>query len=666
MFLKEIGVNVSEINDSGVTLSLIAAGMTAHDRRRKAQRQPRDTSGRWVGAGANVRWRSNGQDWAGTVEKMLDGKAIVKVRHSDGSESMTTLLPNTLKVMASKARLPSVNKKYFDESGQTADYIKKHQDEIAKDAEKGGARIDRPDGYSIDVVPDWKKKKKDKEKDDDGNPLLYQLYAPGGRSGGIYSTPSGVDSAINAGSGHTAPSAPVVSSGIDVVEEAPRAYNLPKAMLTNIAEGIEGMAPLMSQEDLVFFTQLASGEPISYEDVEVLAAFAKIAQNVTKLFGGEEGLEWLTKITAKEKPEISHNFNSGEYEYFVTFNNDNVDLIAVDRVKDTVLSWTGLDFKMDHGSIENFDAERIEPLDNESARKVAEQLTFNMSTGNHTTFSVADLFPEERNLFEMAMTEMDTNYLDTISTLSYNNAERSVDAQRQARGEGGKFGKTSASQKDSKGKYFAIVDTVDPTAVLDVIVVSATSEGPSVYRRAYGSWHQDPDMYTQITGPTPPNVVYLDSEEQIKDVLSQVDNYDLGKEETTEVSEDTEFGLKVLARQFNTTGHHSIEDVHNLITKAKKFNRMDLVPEELRAYRASLDSEGLYGEYGEVLTASAVSLGNSPLQRLENYWLRGEGSKKIDWNSSDSVEYAAKVFTKYLGEDRAYAFATILNSKVSR
>lgn len=655
---------MSENNDNGVTLSLLAAGgMSTYDRKRKADRQPRDASGRWVGAGANVRWRSNGQDWAGTVEKMIDGKAIVKVRHSDGSESTTTLLPSTLKVMASKARLSSVNRKYFDENALTSDYIKQHQRNIEKAAEKGGARIERPDGYSVDIVK--KKKKKDDEED---NPLLYQLYAPNGSSRGIYSTPGAIDNAIGADTPAPAPApAPISASGsIDIEEDSPKAYNLPKEMIENISFGVQALSHIMSDEDIAFFSRLANGEPMSIDEVEALNSFATIVRYLPSLYGGDEGLVWLNKITSKPVVNKTHDFDSGQYEYFVSINDDNVDLLAVDYDEDKVLSWTGRDFGMDHGSIEKFDAESIQPLDNYSAKVVADQLTDCFTNGTPTVFNVSDLFPYERNMFDLAMSELSTNYLDSITELTYNHAERSVDAQYQTRGEGGKFagnGQVAVSKK-SNGKYFAIVDSVDPTAVLDIVVVASGATGPEVFRRSHGSWHSDPQMHEQLTGPTPPNVVFLDSEEQIKDVLSQVDAYDFGEETTSEVSSDTEFALKVMIQNFDPLTASS-EDLYNLIVKAKKFNRMDLIPEDLRAYKSTIASDGLYGEYGEVITASASTLGNTPLERLENYWISGEGSDKIDWKSSDSIEYATKVFTKYLGEKRAFAFATLLNSKAN-
>ena len=653
---------MSEMNDNGVTLSLIAAGMSTYDRKRKADRQPRDSSGRWVGAGANVRWRSNGQDWAGTVEKIINGKAVVKVRHSDGSHSQTTLLPSTLKVMASKARLSSVNRKYFDENALTSDYIQQHQRNIQRAAENGGARIERPDGYSVDVVAKKDDPEKDKDKDKNGNALLYQLYAPNGSSRGIYSTPGAIDSAIGAET-----PAPVRSSAMDIdveEEESPKAFNLPKDMIEPISQGLYHLSGIISDEDLVFFSKFVSGEPVTYEDVEILGKFASVAKYLPLLYGGQDGLEWIDKIIKKPTPEApSYDFNDPTYEYFASITDGVVDLLAVDLANDKVFSWTGAGFSMEHGPIDKYDADSIEPLDSESAKKVAEQLTSAFSQGNPAVFSIADLFPEERNLFNTAMNEIDETYLDTITQLTYESAERSIDAQYQTRGQGGKFaGQTSTSDK-TKGKYFAIVDSVDPTAVLDVVVViSSGATGPEVFRRAYGSWHADPEMLSQLTGPTPPNVVYLDSEAQIKDVLSQVDSYDIGDEESTEVSDNTEFGLKIKAKSFDYSNYDP-DDLHELLTQAKKFNRIDLIPEEFRAYKNNISVNGMYGEYGEVLTASAYSLGNTPLERLENYWIKGEGSNKIDWNSSDSVEYATKVFSKYLGIDKAYAFATILNSK---
>lgn len=657
MFLKEIGDIVSDTYKNGASLSLIAAGMSRYDRKRKADRQPRDTSGRWVGAGANVRWRSNGQDWAGTVEKMIDGKAVVKVRHSDGSESMTTLQPSTLKVMASKARLSSVNRKYFDENAYTSDYIAQHHRNLQKDAENGGARIERPDGYSVDVVAD---KEEEKKKNKDGNPLIYQLYAPNGQSKGIYSTPEGIDNAISADQSAEA----VVSSGISISEDSPRAYTMPKDMKENMSFGLSAMRYILSDEDLDFFSSILSAESITKDEVNLLKDFMYMTRYVQYLYGGEDGIEWLEKLESNEKMRNSHDFHSGEFEYFVVQNNGYVDLIAVDYSDDAVYSWTGAGFSMTHGSIESYDAESIEPVDEDSAEKVSEQLTLSIKDGKMTELSVRDLFPEERNLFDLAVDEIDYAFLDRISSLSYDSADRSVDATQQSRGEAGKFADTGKSKSSGSGsKYFAIVDSVDPTAVLDIVVVSSDNGNPTVHRRSFGSWALDPDMLSELTGATPPNVIHLDSEEQIKEVLAQVDAYDAGEETTTDVDENTEFGFKTTLKDNLSSGILTDEDIHSILVKARKFNRMDLVPEDLRVYQNSITASGVYGEYGELIGADTV--GDTAYSRLENYWVTGEGSKKIDWSSSDSVEYATKMFSKYVSSRDAFALATIFNSKAN-
>jgi hypothetical protein len=83
------------------------AEYTRSERREKAQKQLRDRNGRWIAEGANVRWRSAGQDWAGTVLGFEDGRAVVQVKHKDGSKTITRLEADTLRVMASKATLSS-------------------------------------------------------------------------------------------------------------------------------------------------------------------------------------------------------------------------------------------------------------------------------------------------------------------------------------------------------------------------------------------------------------------------------------------------------------------------------------------------------------------------------------------------------------------------------
>lgn len=680
---------MSELSSDEKILSLIAAGMSQYQRKRKAENQPRDSSGRWVGAGANVRWRSNGQDWAGTVEAIKNGKAIVKVRHSDGSETTTTLNPDTLAVMASKARLSSVNKKYFDKGSDIKKYVAKNRDDIEKAAESGGARIERADGYSIDATKkpidrdgDGFVNEKDKPRESDqkaeqeekrkkeGNPIIYQLYAPGGRSLGIFDGPGAEDTmndvVSNDSAESPAPSGPsLVSSG------SPKAFSVPKAMREKISETLTDNSSLLSDTDIEFFSKFCSDSPVSAEDISNLRKFIDTVETLINLYGGSDGTEWVEKVDQPEEYDpIQHDFDSGIYEYFVAQHDSGVtELLAVDLYEDKVLSWTGVDFSMDHGSVSNYDALFIDPVDEITARKIAYTLHDQMANAEDVSFSIKDIFPEERNLFELAASEMDTRYFNEITQLSYTPTERSIDAQHQARGEAGKFGKTYSEGMEATTpvKYFAIVDAVDQTAVMDIVAIFTDESGkPVAHRRSMGQWSIDSDILAQLTGPTPPPVIHLDSDEQVIDVLSQIDGYDSENEPAPEEPiTESEFTLKAELKTLLNRDTVSSEDIYDIVKKARSFNRMDLIPEEYRVYGSHLSSEGLYGEYGEVITASAASLGHTPLERLENYWLRGPGARKIDWNSSGAVDYAAKTFTKYLGSDQAYAFATILKNRAN-
>lgn len=205
------------------------------------------------------------------------------------------------------------------------------------------------------------------------------------------------------------------------------------------------------------------------------------------------------------------------------------------------------------------------------------------------------------------------------------------------------------------------MDEVDKTSVADVVAIATTEAGPQVFKRLGGEWIPDAELLTSLQSPTPPPVVYLDSENMVNDVVTQVDAYDAG--ESSSDSSDTEFSVKSDVTALIARGNVLPEDIHELITKARSFNRMDLIPEPWRAYSGTISESGLYGEFGEVITASAASQGLTSLQRLENYWLTGEGSAKIDWKSSTAVDYATKTFTKYLGAERALAFAQILKHK---
>lgn len=635
----------------------ILAALSPTRRRDKVKDQPRDHQGRWVAAGANVKWRSNNQIFSGTVDAIKDGKAIVSVKNPDGTVSQTTLKPSTLQVMATKARLSSKKgKEFHDPDSDTKKYIANNRDEIEKAADEEGAIIRREDGYSLTANrrnrdSDPTNDIDDKQKPKVGNPLIYQLYAPNGKSLGVFG-PAGedsFDSVIASDKGET--TQVVVSSGVvypikDSVKEAVLSY-------------AENNLDELSDGDLSSIASLCSDEPVSEKDIILFLDL------LDTILGNTE-----EEVYEDPEPTIEHNFMDDTYSYFVygDYGTDFVGLIAVDELRDKVYGWTGTEFGLELGPIQNFDAEIIESVDAYTAYEIANLL----HSDSNSTFSLVDIFPEERNLFTMALPEMDLGLLDNVAKFTYNSGERSLDAQAQARGEGGKFGKVEDNTSENSlggAKYFAIVDDIDPTSVMDVVAIVNKDGIPTAFKRLMGQWVPDAEMLQKLSGATPPPVSALNDEVTIKEVLSQVDEYDSGKEDpvtASGISVDDLTDIKTVddlyLAVYSAVQEPTAEDrVRNIVKRAKALNRIDVVPEDWRI-TYSTDFNTMYGEFGEVITASANSSSISALDRLEEYWLTTD---KIDWTSSSAVSFAADQLTKYLGRPRATAFATILHTKAN-
>lgn len=78
---------------------------------------------------------------------------------------------------------------------------------------------------------------------------------------------------------------------------------------------------------------------------------------------------------------------------------------------------------------------------------------------------------------------------------------------------------TSLNSKYSEGRVYAVVDSTDTTAVMDVVQIKP---GPHVYRRDGGAWVLDESMLDSLMSVSPPSIVELD-ETTASSVLEQVD-----------------------------------------------------------------------------------------------------------------------------------------------
>lgn len=80
------------------------------------------------------------------------------------------------------------------------------------------------------------------------------------------------------------------------------------------------------------------------------------------------------------------------------------------------------------------------------------------------------------------------------------------------------------------GLFLALVDSVDPSAVLNLLAVipKADGSGLQVFERKAGGWIEAPKILQDLMGLTPPSVVELDRESLLA-VVEQMDAYDKKK-----------------------------------------------------------------------------------------------------------------------------------------
>lgn len=526
------------LNDDLMTF----ATRSREDRSRQAKKQPRDRYGRWISVGASVQWRIDGVDYAGTVESLdKNNTARVSVKGSENKNSSMTVSQKELKVTTSKAKLDEkdVPKIADEDSIEEAVNRPEFLDTLNL---KGTASLKRPDGYIIEAQ---------KKVDVDGNPIMYQLYAPNGhRSLGIYSADAlgnfekmiaedkvtGPDKIINedgdiadAPAEIELPGGPIAAAAViriardsgsiivqennafklidtstgqidkedsnlssllaggswrkalpserdinthilsdedfDMVITTLPQYRVPNAVKEAITAALQSIdIDDISNEDLNHINTLATDELVSLDSIKWINQFFSTNEKPEKLHGGYQGKKWASKILANDsqekldtKPNIVYdNFDDDVFVYFGVGSDNKSqtlinELISVDLETDTVYEWKQGKFNITELSTEDIDPPALVVLDAESAKTVAKWIDV---ANTDSAIDVLNIEPEERNLFTLAYPEIDFEEIDRTTAIiadatGYSPAERSVNAQRQKRGPGGRFGGEQVEQSSS-------------------------------------------------------------------------------------------------------------------------------------------------------------------------------------------------------------------------
>lgn len=767
-----------------------------HWRSTKAKKQLRDRFGRWISLGANVRFRGDGAEQSGVVTSVIDGKAYVDQKNADGTVTQKIIDPSAIRVIASKATLPPDGKKIRDEENNFSKAVEKPEFKAALE-QSGEAMIERADGYALTANLVDKAQGNDNQVHGDpsapnvedkskGNNIMYQLFAPGGRSLGRYGEEGVGDFDAMVAEDQQGPEADTAPSGDG--EAAPAAvaasasFRVPESVKEEIAKHVGIHSESFSEEDLSVANRLANDDSVTLSDVQWIAGF--FAQNELSegIRGGYKGRKWATKIVAGSEDEIivpadididshpKYYFDDETFAYFAVGNTSGSTLVnqllSVDFETGNVYAWTADGFSLlADVAIEDVDEPQVIPIDEMTADEFAHWL----DSGAGEEFDILDTHPEERNLFTLAESEIDYDELDKAYTIIaagngdgvYTPVERSQNAKVQRRGAGGKFGsepdvKAAAPQETSEpavkkatlpvelpvvvdpaarieewmsnaveapvvaagepeyteedqaaedaatgptdeALYFAIVDEVDKTAVLDAIAIVKVGGNPNAFKRSGGAWVADPDTLVLLQGATPPTVVELPDPATVKTVLEQIDAHDSGADTTPEptAAEAPQPGeVPIAASGFALPdGSYTIIDVDDLKTvvasagesdifvkahirkRARALNRMDVVPVEWREFTLAeigelTASKQVYGEFGEIIVAAGVpGVADTPsdfknVAKLKNYWKVGKGALKIRWGTPGDLTRAHKHLAKYVGPQRAWGLAQKLHQEL--
>jgi hypothetical protein len=243
----------------------------------------------------------------------------------------------------------------------------------------------------------------------------------------------------------------------------------------------------------------------------------------------------------------------------------------------------------------------------------------------------------------------------------------------------------AATGPTDEALYFAIVDEVDKTSVMDAIAIVKQNGQPSAFIRTGGAWTPSPDTLVILQGSTPPPVVELPDPETVKTVLEQIDAHDNGVDQT-EVSDEAapkEGEIPIAASGFAMAdGSYTIinvEDIEEAVTasgsspdifvkahirkRARALNRMDLVPAAWREFTLAeigelSASRSVYGEFGEIIVASgAPKVNGGSAAQLKAYWTIGKGALKIRWGTPGDLTRCHRHLSKYVGPQRAWGLA---------
>lgn len=290
----------------------------------------------------------------------------------------------------------------------------------------------------------------------------------------------------------------VFSEDETVTAAADRAYRVPPTVRRSIADALDAYSALLSDGDREIASRLAKNTSVQKSDIEWMHRFFENIEKAQSLHGGKRGQNWARKVLASPEDEtlVAGGFED-ESVFDYEANNPNILFVAAgddfenglvnalymieyDDVDSddfygndgdlTLYRWEMGEFVPFTPELGELEAELLIEIDPMTAKSLAHELDAAMrpvdaapediGIGEFTGIDVRDFYPEERNLFDLASSEIDFESLDRFAAIiadatGYSPVERSQNAQRQPRAQGGRFGEGSPEEPSNELEAFA-------------------------------------------------------------------------------------------------------------------------------------------------------------------------------------------------------------------
>lgn len=300
-------------------------------------------------------------------------------------------------------------------------------------------------------------------------------------------------------------SAVVIASGKIFVEEpvvasANREFRVPPTVKRSIAQALEAYSALLSDADREIATRLANRTAVDKDDIEWMHRFFENIEKAQSLHGGRRGQNWAKKVLASPEDEVEVLVASADEvdDTIFDYEADNSDILFVAGGDDeenglfnslymveyeddddeaamagpdvVIYEWKAGEFAVSDLTLETLDRPLLLEIDAETAKSLAAEIDGalapadadeeDVQIGEFAGIDITSFDPIERNLFELAMSELDFEALERFSAIladatGYSPVERSHNAQRQPRASGGRFGGGGPAEDSGKLGDFA-------------------------------------------------------------------------------------------------------------------------------------------------------------------------------------------------------------------